>query len=66
MIIPQLYLMMLALVPVVLLEGLIVSRSMSLKFTEAIKGMAFANVVSTVVGIPIAWALMLGLNFATT
>ncbi|MFA6547120.1 MAG: hypothetical protein WCS99_22070 [Limisphaerales bacterium] len=66
MILPQLYLMGLALIPVVLIESLFVCRIPSLKYTETVKGVAFANITSTLVGIPIAWVLMLGLETITT
>lgn len=66
MIIPQLYLMGLALIPIVFIESLFVCRIPSLKFAEAFKGLAIANIASTILGIPIAWALMLGLELVTT
>ena len=66
MIFPQLYLMGLALIPIVLIESLFVRRLPGLTWGEAVKGVAVANLWSTFVGVPIAWVLMLGLEAAST
>lgn len=66
MILPQLYLMGLALIPIVLLESAFLCRVPSVNFGEAARGVTIANFASTVIGIPIAWALMLGLQMITT
>jgi hypothetical protein len=66
MILPQLYLMGLALIPIVLLESAFLCRVPSVNFLEAAKGLTIANLASTIIGIPIAWSLMLGLQLITT
>lgn len=50
--------MVLALVPVVLLETLIAGRHLELGFRERLTGIAVANVWSTFVGVPVAWGVM--------
>jgi len=56
-------LMVMLLIPVVVIEGLLCKRWLGLTNWEAMKSNAVANLVSTIVGVPLAWAIMLGLEF---
>ena len=57
-------LMLCALVPVITLEALLVRRWVPLSFRDALTGVGKANVFSTLVGVPLAWLVMLALEFA--
>lgn len=58
--------MLLAFIPVCLLEILIFARKMHVPSKNLIKPVVLANLVSTIVGYPLSWALLLGLEFLTT
>ena len=57
-------LMLCALVPVITLESALIRRWVPLSSSDAFKGIAAANVVSTLIGVPLAWLVMLALQFA--
>jgi hypothetical protein len=57
-------LMLMLLVPVVVIEGFLCKKWLRLTNWEALKSNTVANLVSTIIGVPLAWALMLGLQFA--
>jgi hypothetical protein len=59
----QLPAMVALLIPVVLLEAFVVSKQLRIGFVKAICGVFPANLVSTLVGFPIAWGVMLGIEF---
>src|SRR5436309_6422997 len=65
MIFVQWPLMICALLPVIAIEALVVRKRLSLSYGRAFAGAAKANVVSTLVGVPLAWGLMLLLELAT-
>jgi hypothetical protein len=65
MIFVQWPLMLFALVPVIAIEALVVCKGLTLPYGRAFAGSAKANVVSTLVGVPVAWGLMLILELAT-
>lgn len=50
--------MVIALVPVILVEGLILARRHELPFSRAAKAMSIANLITTFIGIPITWFLL--------
>ena len=58
--------MLLVIVPVVFLEAYVLSRSLQLQFWPSSRVSTIANIVSSLVGIPLAWGLMLLLEFAAT
>ena len=64
MIFVQWPLMFCALIPVIVVEALLIRRWVSLSLREAFTGIAKANLLSTVVGIPLAWLAMLAVEFA--
>lgn len=47
-----------ALVPIVLLESIVIARRTGVPFRTSIGGLALANVVSTIVGVPVLWFLL--------
>jgi len=57
-------LMLILLIPVILIEAFLCKRWLRLTNWEAMKSNTVANLVSTIVGVPLAWAIMLGLQFA--
>ncbi len=58
-------LMLLALIPIIVLESFLMRDLVPIEFGKALLGVAKANLFSTAVGVPIAWAAMLVLEFAT-
>ncbi|HEY2568462.1 MAG TPA: hypothetical protein VGI25_04000, partial [Candidatus Udaeobacter sp.] len=60
----QWWLMACALIPVVIIETLVVQRKIGMPLSRAAGGVAAANILSTAIGVPIAWliALVLGLG----
>lgn len=57
-------LMLGALVPVIVVEALVIRRWVPMPARDSLVGTAKANVYSTLVGVPLAWLLMLALQFA--
>ena len=64
MIFVQWPLMFCTLIPVIVVEALLIRRWVPLSYREAFTGITKANVISTLVGIPLAWLAMLALEFA--
>jgi hypothetical protein len=56
-------LMLMLLIPVIVIEGVLCKKWLGLKNWETMKSNAVSNLVSTLIGIPLAWAIMLGLQF---
>jgi len=63
MIFVQLPMMVLALVPVILVEGLLIRRWVSQSHRDTFWGVTKANVLSTLIGVPAAWLAMLIVEF---
>jgi len=59
MIFVQMPAMVFAFIPVVIIEAIVSRRWLSLSYAEAFKGSFLANLFSTLIGIPLAWLLML-------
>lgn len=57
--------MLMALVPIIVLESFLLAKFLSLTFKTAMPPSAVANALSTAVGFPLAWFLMLALQFLT-
>jgi hypothetical protein len=57
-------LMLMAMVPVIILEALLIRRWVSLSYRDAFKGTTAANVVSTLAGVPLSWLMMLAVEYA--
>jgi len=56
--------MLVLLIPVIVIEGLLCKKWLGLTMAEAMKSNAASNLASTIVGIPVAWSIMLGVEFA--
>ncbi len=56
--------MTLALLPVIAIETFVVRGSVQLPLGRALGGVAAANAVSTLIGVPIAWLVALAIEFA--
>jgi hypothetical protein len=65
MIMPTMYFMVVALIPIVLLESWYVSRTLLTRFSGTAGPIAFANIFSTVVGVPLTWLLLFGIQMMT-
>ncbi len=63
MIFVQWPLMFAALLPVIAVEAWIFRRRLTLPLGRAVKGSTVANLASTIAGVPIAWAVMLAVEF---
>jgi len=57
--------MVILLIPVVVIEGLLCKKWLGLRTWPAIKTNAVSNLASTIIGIPVAWAVMLAVEFGT-
>jgi len=56
--------MVCALIPIIILEALLIRRWLSLPYGDAFKGVTLANLASTIVGVPLAWLVMVLIEFA--
>lgn len=65
MIFGQVILMALALVPIVVVETFLIAKDLKLPFKAAIKNVLAANIWTTFVGVPLAWAVVLVLEMLT-
>jgi hypothetical protein len=63
MIFVQWPLMLVALIPVILIETLLIRLWLPLSTDEAFTGIAQANALSTAIGVPLAWGIMLVVEF---
>jgi hypothetical protein len=66
MIIPQYFLMGIATIPIILVEAFVFCRSMNTEFGAVLPAIAGANFATTVIGVPIAWLIMLLLELVST
>ena len=57
--------MLVLLIPIIVIEGFLCKKWLGLTTWEAMKSNAVSNLVSTVIGVPLAWALMFGVEMAS-
>ena len=57
--------MVVLLIPVIVIEGLLCKKWLGLRTWQAIKSNLISNLASTIIGVPIAWAIMLAVEFGT-
>lgn len=50
--------MLYALIPVVLIEAFVYAKTLKIEYKQALRPSFFANLLSTLIGIPLAWALL--------
>jgi hypothetical protein len=62
MIVVQMPLMVVTLIPVIVLEAFIVRRPLALSYGASFRGVTIANLISTLIGIPLAWVLMVAIE----
>ena len=65
MIMPTMYFMVPALIPIVLIESVYVARKLRISFRKTVGSIFFANLVSTLVGIPFTWGLLFLIQIVT-
>jgi hypothetical protein len=65
MIVVTMPLMVIALIPVIIIEALILGRRMRTTFKSVLWPVSAANLVSTLIGIPVTWILLVGLEIIT-
>jgi hypothetical protein len=58
--------MLMLLVPISIVEGFLYKKWLALTTWEAMKSSAASNLASTIIGVPIAWAVMFAVEFAGT
>ncbi len=66
MIFLQMPAMLIALIPIIVVEMLIARRLTKLDWKKISVGVSAANIISTIIGIPLSWGIMLGLELLTT
>jgi hypothetical protein len=57
--------MLVLLIPVIVVEGVLYKKWLGLTTRQAMESSTFANLASTVFGIPVTWAIMFGLEMGT-
>src|SRR5262249_12694288 len=57
--------MIVALVPIVLIESYVLIRRLAIPGRAAIKASAIANIASTVIGVPLTWLVLVVMQIAT-
>lgn len=62
---PSMGLMLIALVPVIVLESCYISNFLSINFWNTLRNVGLANVFSTLIGIPATWLLLVILTYLT-
>ncbi|MEO7540079.1 MAG: hypothetical protein ABIV21_08620 [Pyrinomonadaceae bacterium] len=65
MIFPSIVLMAVGLIPIIVIEAYVMEATLKLGFKRLFAPVTIANVVSTVVGIPLTWVLLALLEFAS-
>lgn len=56
--------MVILLIPVIAIESLLCKRWLGLTLWEAVKANTVSNLASTILGVPVAWAILLGVEYA--
>ncbi len=59
-------LMLMALLPIIMVESFVIQRSLKAPFKKVIVSNGIANVASTLIGTPLAWGILLGFQLITT
>jgi hypothetical protein len=57
--------MLLALVPIIILETFVLARRLSVRKREVLKATVMSNAVSTLVGLPIVWVILVAVQIGT-
>jgi hypothetical protein len=62
----QMWWMILAFIPIVLVESIIIKRRLDMRFSRILLDVGLANAVSTLMGVPLAWLFTFILEIVTT
>ena len=65
MIIPTMHFMMLVVLPIVLIESVYIRRRLRIPFRKTARPVLFANLVSTLAGLPFTWCLLFLIQIVT-
>ena len=65
MIIPSMFIMLLALIPVIFIEGYFITKLLKINGPAGYQASLFSNLMSTLVGIPITWFVLVLLQLMT-
>src|SRR4051812_33899682 len=65
MIVPSMSLMVIALLPIIIGEAYFISRRLSIDNLKTLPPVAFANFISTLIGIPVTWLILAVLEMVT-
>ena len=65
MIVPSMFLMVLALVPIIFVEGYVIAARLRLDLLKILNWVALANLASTFIGIPVTWFILALLQLVT-
>jgi len=57
--------MVIALVPIVIIEAYVMARHLKLSFKRILKAAIWGNILSTIAGIPIAWGILVAIEIFT-
>jgi hypothetical protein len=57
--------MLMLVIPIIIIEGFLCKKWLGLTTLQAMKSNAISNLASTIIGVPVAWAIMAGLEFGT-
>ncbi len=65
MIVPAMFFMILALIPIVCIEAFFISKRLAISFRRTVGSVIFGNIVSTIIGIPVTWFLLFVVQIIT-
>src|SRR6266481_1204845 len=57
--------MLMLLIPIITVEGILIRKWLGVTTRKAMEASALSNLASTIFGVPVAWAIMFGLEFVT-
>ncbi len=57
--------MLAALIPIILIEGVVMSKQLAITLTQSLKAAFYGNIVSTIVGIPVTWVALVAIQLCT-
>ncbi|MFH0898640.1 MAG: hypothetical protein V1855_03610 [bacterium] len=58
--------MLIALIPIIVIEAVIISKFLKVGFKKAVGPSSVANILTTIIGFPLSWALLFGLEYLAT
>ncbi len=58
--------MVVLLIPIIILEAIVLAKYLQIHYKSAIFSAGISNIISTIVGIPITWGILVGVEMITT